>query len=367
MGRRRTVLALVKKEFLQVFRDRMMLRLIFVAPMFQLLLLGYAVNLDVRLIYTAVFDHDRTEVSREFLRSFSADDYFVLEAPGIPVTRAEEGFRKNRYNAALVIPEDFSERLEAGEEVRVGFLVDGTNANAAGIAIGYAGLITQKFNERMTPLERPITLHKRFLYNPEAKTIYFMVPAIVATLLTSITVMLTSMAIVREREMGTLEQVMVTPISTPAFIMGKTIPFAILGFIEITVALAFGIAWFKIPFVGSPLLLYSLAFVYLFTTLGVGMFISTISHTQQQAMFFGWFFSIFTILTSGFFTPVENMPTAVRYITLANPLQYFMKIVRGIIMKGAGVGDLYPEICAMFAFGAIIFTFSWIRFSKRTK
>jgi ABC-2 type transport system permease protein len=367
MGRRRTVLALVKKEFLQVLRDRMMVRLIFVAPLLQILLLGYAVNLDVRLIYTAVFDNDRTEVSREFLRSFSADNYFVLEAPDIPITRAEEGFRENRYNAALVIPEDFSKLLGDGKEARVGFLVDGTNANAAGIAIGYAGLITQKFNERVTPIERPIEIHKKFLYNPEAKTIYFMIPGIVATLLTTITVMLTSMAIVREREMGTLEQVMVTPISTPAFILGKTIPFAILGFIEITVALAFGIAWFKIPFVGSPLLLYSLAFVYLFTTLGVGMFISTISHTQQQAMFFGWFFSIFAILTSGFFTPIENMPTVVRYITLANPLRYFMKIARGVIMKGAGAADLYPEIAAMFIFGAVIFSLSWIRFSKRTK
>jgi ABC-2 type transport system permease protein len=360
------VRALVKKEFRQILRDKMMLRVILIAPLFQLLVLGYAVNLDVKLIYTAVFDQDRTETSREFLRSFAAGEYFVLEAPDIPVTSVEEGFRRNRYNAALVIPEDFSERLETGREAPVGLWVDGTNANAAGIAIGYAGLITQRFNERTTSLERPVTLHKKMLYNPEAKTIYYMVPAIVATLLTSITVMLTSMAIVRERDMGTLEQIMVTPISTPAFIFGKTIPFAILGFIEITIALALGMAWFRVPFVGSPVLLYSLAFVYLFTALGVGMFISTISHTQQQAMFFGWFFSIFAILTSGFFTPVENMPAVVRYITLANPLQYFMKIVRGIIMKGAGVRDLYPEIAAMFIFGALIFTFSWIRFSKRT-
>jgi ABC-2 type transport system permease protein len=345
----------------------MMLRVILIAPLFQLIVLGYAVNLDVKLIYTAVFDQDRTETSREFLRSFAAGDYFVLETPDIPVTRAEEGFRRNRYNAALVIPRDFSERLDTGRKAQVGLWIDGTNANAAGIAMGYAGLITQKFNERMISLDRPVTLHKKSLYNPEAKTIYYMVPAIVATLLTTITVMLTSMAIVREREMGTLEQIMVTPISTPAFIFGKTLPFAILGFIEITIALAFGMAWFRIPFVGSPVLLYSLALVYLFTALGVGMFISTISHTQQQAMFFGWFFSIFAILTSGFFTPVENMPAVVRYITLANPLQYFMKIVRGIIMKGSGVGDLYPEICAMFIFGGLIFTFSWIRFSKRTK
>jgi ABC-2 type transport system permease protein len=367
MRRLRTILALMKKEFLQAFRDRMMLRVIFVAPLVQLLLLGYAVNLDVKLIYTAVFDYDRTELSREYLRSLSAGDYFIVRAPDMPITNVEKGFRENHYNAAVVIPGDFSERLETGESVRVGFWVDGTNANAAGIALGYAGLITQRFNERMTALERPITLHRKFLYNPEAKTIYFMVPAIVATLLTSITVMLTSMAIVREREMGTLEQVMVTPISTPVFILGKTLPFAVLGFIEISAALAFGIAWFKIPFVGSPALLYILAFLYLFTTLGIGMFISTISHTQQQAMFFAWFFSIFTILTSGFFTPVENMPAVVRYITKVNPLQYFMKIVRGIIMKGAGAGDLYPEILALVAFGVIVFGFSWIRFSKRTK
>jgi ABC-2 type transport system permease protein len=367
MGRRRTVLALVKKEFRQIFRDRVMLRLIFIAPIFQLLLLGYAVDLDVKLIYTAVFDDDRTPLSREFLRSFSAGDYFIMEAPDMPITRADVGFRENRYNAVLIIPKDFSRRLETGGRTDVGLLVDGTNANAAGVALGYAGLITQRFNERVTGMKEPITMRKKFLYNPEARTVYYMVPGIVATLLTTITVILTSMAIVREREMGTLEQLMVTPISAPAFIMGKTLPFALLGFIEITVALAFGIAWFHLPFEGSPLLLYSLAFVYLFTTLGMGMFISTISRTQQQAMFFAWFFSIFTILTSGFFTPIENMPTVVRYITLANPLRYFMRITRGIIMKGSGAGDLYPEIVAMFVFGAVIFTFSWVRFSKRVK
>ena len=361
------VIALVKKEFRQVFRDRMMLRLIFLAPILQLLLLGYAVDLDVKNIYTAVFDQAKTSDSREFLRSFSAGDYFIVEAPDMPLTRVEQGFRENRYNAVLIIPEDFPRRLETGSQVEVALWVDGTNANAAGIALGYAGLITQRFNRRITGMDEPITIRKRFLYNPEVKSIYFMVPGIVATLLTTITVILTSMAIVREREMGTFEQLMVTPISASAFIMGKTIPFAILGFIEITVALAFGIAWFHIPFVGSALLLYSLAFVYLFTTLGMGMFISTISRTQQQAMFFAWFFSIFTVLTSGFFTPIENMPAVVRYITLANPLRYFIKITRGIIMKGAGAADLYPEISAMFVFGAVIFTLSWIRFSKRAK
>jgi len=191
------------------------------------------------------------------------------------------------------------------------------------------------------------------------------VPAIVAVLLTMITVMLTSMAIVREREIGTLEQLMVTPITVPALIAGKTIPFAILGFVEMSIALLFGVLWFKIPFAGSWSLLYFLAFIYLFTTLGVGLFISTITKTQQQAMFFAWFFSIFAIMTSGFFAPIANMPESIQYLTYLNPLRYFVVIIRGIMMKGASYTELYPDIIAMIIFGVVIFTFSWLRYSKR--
>lgn len=177
--------------------------------------------------------------------------------------------------------------------------------------------------------------------------------------------MLTAMGIVREREIGTLEQLMVTPISTPALIIGKTVPFALLGFLEMSVALLFGIFWFNIPFAGSWLLLYSLSFVFLLNTLGIGMFVSTVTKTQQQAMFFTWFFSIFAILTSGFFTPISNMPQSVQYLTYLNPLRYFMKIIRGIILKGAGVEALLPEIAALLAFGIVLFAFAWMRFSKR--
>jgi ABC-2 type transport system permease protein len=363
----RTILALVRKEFLQVFRDRVMLRLIFLMPIIQLLLMGYAVNVDVRLIYTAIYDHDHSDLSRELVRSFSAGDYFVCETSDLPLTEAARGFRENRYNAALVIPEDFSEKLKLGEPAPVGLLVDGTNANSAGIALGYASLITEKFNQRLIAFPRPLELRQKVLYNPEAESIYFMVPGIVALLLTMITMMLTAMAIVREREVGTLEQLMVTPISIPAFILGKTIPFAILGFAEMSIALAFGIIWFKIPFAGSWPLLYLLSFIYLFTALGIGIFFSTVTGTQQQAMFFTWFFSIFTILTSGFFTPINNMPRLVQYLTYLNPLRYFMKIVRAIMLKGAGVDALYPEILAMIAFSVVVFTFAWLRFSKRVK
>lgn len=344
-----------------------MLRIIFLMPIVQLLVLGYAINVDVKNIYTAVYDYDHSRLSRQLVRSLSNGDYFICEASDIPLLEASRGFKENRYNTSLIIPEDFSKNLDQGKSVKIGLIVDGTNANSAGITVGYASQIVQKFNQQVTDFKRPLELRQKILYNPEGESVYYMVPGIVAVLLTMVTTMLTAMGIVREREVGTLEQLMVTPISTPAFIAGKTIPFAVLGFVEMSIALAVGILWFKIPVVGSLLLLYSLALIYLFTTLGIGMFFSTVVSTQQQAMFATWFFSIFTILTSGFFTPIVNMPQFVQYLTYLNPLRYFMRVVRGIMMKGSGVEALYPEVIAMIIFSVIIFTFSWLRFSKRIK
>lgn len=363
----RTTLALMKKEIHQIGRDRIMLRLIFLMPLIQLLLLGYTASTDVKLIYTVFYDLDKSELSREYVRSFSVGDYFVPRATDIPLTEAERGFKENRYNAFMIIPDDFSKNIQQKKPAQIGFMVDGTNANSASIALGYANIITSQFNQRINGLTSPLSLRGKMLYNPEAKSVYFMVPGIVATLLTMVTVMLTCMAIVREREIGTLEQLMVTPITTPALLLGKIIPFALIGFLEMSLALAFGMIWFKIPFVGSWFLLYALSFVYLFATLGVGIFISTVTKTQQQAMFFSWFFSIFALLTSGFFTPIANMPRSIQYLTYINPLRYFMKIVRGIIMKGASIDVLYPEVMAMVIFGLVVFTSSWVRFSKRVK
>jgi len=363
----RTILALMKKELFQVVRDRNMMRMIFAIPIIQLLVLGYAINTDVKNIYTVVYDYDTSVHSREFTRVLSAGNYFITESPSYPLLQVEMGFAENRYNAALVIPDDFSENIVEGRRADVSLIVDGTNANSAAIAVGYAGMIAGQFTRRETGFSAPISMRQQRLYNPEGESVYFMVPGIVAVLLTMITAMLTSMAIVREREVGTLEQLMVTPIKTPALILGKTIPFAILGFIEMSIALAFGIVWFGIPFAGSWTLLYALSFIYLLTTLGVGMFISTVTGTQQQAMFFAWFFMIFAILTSGFFTPISNMPDIVQYLTYLNPLRYFMTIIRGIMMKGSGADILYPQILALLGFGIAIFGLSWLRFSKRVK
>jgi ABC-2 type transport system permease protein len=363
----RTVKALIKKEFYQILRDRNMVRLIFIMPLVQLLLLGYAVSTDVKKIYLAIYDYDKSEMSREYVRSLSAGDYFITGSSSLPILDADKGFRENRYNAALIIPEDFSKKLLIGKSVKVGFLVDGTNANSAAIALGYANIITGEYNQKTAGLTSSIAMKQKRLYNPELESVDFMVPGIVSLLLTMTTMMLTSMAIVREREIGTLEQLMVTPITTPALIMGKTIPFALIGFLEMSLALAFGVLWFQVPFVGSWILLYTLAFIYLFTTLGIGMFFSTVSKTQQQAMFFTWFFTIFAIMTSGFFTPIANMPPSIQYLTYLNPLRYFMTITRGIMMKGATLSNLYLETLAMVIFGIAIFAFAGLRFSKRIK
>ena len=364
---RRTILALMKKEFYQVIRDRNMLRMIFIMPVIQLLVLGYAINVDVKNIYTAVYDYDRSELSREYQRSLSAGDYFILESSELPLLSSGRGLQSNRFNTLLVIPNGFAEELNQFRPVTVGFIVDGANANSASIATGYMNVITSQFNKRVTGFVPPLSIRQKRLYNPEGESVYFMVPGIVTILLTMITVMLTSMAIVREREIGTLEQLLVTPITTPALILGKIIPFAIIGFLEMSLALLIGILWFNIPFAGSWALLYGLSVMFLFTTLGIGMFISTVSKTQQQAMFYAWFFSIFALLTSGFFTPIENMPQSIQYVTYLNPLRYFMKVVRGIMMKGATIEHLQTEIVAMGIFGLAIFSFSWMRFSKRTK
>jgi ABC-2 type transport system permease protein len=360
-----TTAALIKKEFYQVLRDRNMLRMIIIVPLVQLFVLGYAINTDVKFIDMAVYDFDRSSLSREYIRSFSTGDYFIPGNYDIRLTNLERGFQENHFKAALIIPEDFAKSFQKRQQIKIGFVADGTNANSAAIAQGYANLISMQFSRRNLGFPEPIKLRQKMLYNPEMETVYYMVPGIISVLITMITVMMTSMAIVREREVGTLEQLMVTPITVPSIILGKTIPFAILGFVVMSIALLFGVFYFSIPFAGSWALLYGLTFIYLFTTLGVGMFISTISGTQQQAMFFAWFFAIFAILTSGFFTPIANMPEIVQYSTYLNPLRYFMVVVRGIILKGASVDTLYPQIIAMLVFSALIFGFSWVRFSRR--
>jgi len=361
----------MKKEFIQVRRDRNMLRIIFAMPIIQLLLMGYAVNTDVKRLATDIYDFDQSVMSREYIHSFEPGDYFIPQdvarlEPSLPLWDLEQRFESGDAEVALIIPNDFSERLSDTDQVTVGMVIDGADANAARAAMGYAAAISGRYSRSVTGMHLPVEIRQKFLYNPELESVYYMVPGIVATLLTMVTVMLTSMAIVREREMGTLEQLTVTPISVTALMLGKITTFAILGFVEMIVALIVGVVWFGIPFVGSWMLLFALSALYLLTTLGIGMFFSTVTSTQQQAMFFAWFFSIFAILTSGFFTPIGNMPESIQYVSLLNPLRYFMEIVRGIMMKGSSFADLLGSILPLVVYGLAIFTIAASRFRKRT-
>jgi len=366
----RAFLALLKKEFIQLRRDKAMLRITLMAPIVQLLFLGYAVNTDVKRLATDVYDFDQSQQSREFVRSFEAGEYFIPQArlalsEREPLWELDRRFESGQAELAVIIPEDFSERISTGGNATIGIIADGSDANAARTGFGYAGQIVRRYSEQVSGVEMPLEIRARFLYNPELESVYFMVPGIVATLLTIITMILTAMGVVREKEAGTLEQLVVTPISGSALLAGKICAFGILGLFEMAVALTVGVIWFGIPFAGSPLLLFALAALYLLTTLGMGTFFSTITSTQQQAMFLAWFFSIFALLTSGFFTPISNMPQWMQKITLLNPMSYFMTIVRGIMMKGAGIADLLPEIAATAAYGLMIFSLAALRFRKR--
>lgn len=361
----RALLGLIKKEFIQVIRDRNMLRIVFAVPVLQLILFGYVVNLDVKNIALDVYDFDQSRLSREFIASARAGDYFVPAEASRSILELENSFKNGSREMAVVIPEDFSEELVKGGKVTIGLIADGSDANSANIGSGYMAQIALRFSQKLYDWKRPLNIQYKLLYNPEAESVCYMVPGIVATLLTMITVMLTSMAIVRERESGTLEQLLVTPISKATLLMGKTIPFAILGMIEMILALTIGVYWFDIPFVGSPLLLFALSALYLLPTLGLGLFFSTVTSTQQQAMFFAWFFSIFAILTSGFFTPIANMPQWMQCVTYLNPMRYFMSIVRSIMMKGTGLFELTSEVYPLVIFGLAVFGFSAVRFSKR--
>jgi ABC-2 type transport system permease protein len=367
----RPFFGVMRKEFIHAFRDKNNLRMLFVLPVVQLLVMGYSVNTDVKRLQLDVYDYSQSAYSRQLVEAFKAGDYFVpvnrqLEGESVPVWKLDERFLSKDAEMAVIIPRDFSEKIAAGEPVQIGWIADGSDANAASMGLGYAGQIVQTFSNTITGRKPNIELRYDYLFNPDAESRYFMVPGIAATLLTMLTLMMTSMAIVREHELGTLEQVMVTPISTITFMMGKITAFAILSMVVMGMTLQVGLWWFDIPFAGSHLLLFALTLLYLVSTLGLGMFVSTVTHTQQEAMFLAWFFSIFTLLTSGYFTPIANMPDWLQQVTLINPMRYYIDVMRGIVMKGAGIADLYRSIIGMAIFGSVIFVFSALRFHKRT-
>ena len=368
---------LVQKEFRQIRREKAFIGIIFVMPFIQIVLLGFAITTDVKNITLSIVDHDKTPFSRRVIDSFTANESFRFikadEATKDAVKLMDEG----KVKAIIVIPPDFEKDLKARRSPQLQAIVDGVDGNSAGVVLAYTNQIVQKLqNEWQRTQKTGIVVNPNFpnlteieprmLYNPALESKNNIVPGIIAVLLTMITAFLTGMSIVKEKEIGTLEQLMVTPIRNYELILGKIIPFLIVAFMLVSVGILAAGTIFDIWVKGNILLLYIMALIFSLSTLGLGIFASTISQTQQQAMFIAWFFAIFAILLSGFFIPIENMPDWVQYITYLNPLRYFMVIIREIYLKGTPFIYLYKETLAMALFGLITFGLAVLRFQKRT-
>lgn len=365
------LLFLIRKEFLQIRRDPAMLRLIFIVPVLQMMVLGYAANLDLERVPVSFLDQDRTAASRALVDAFLAVSTFVPGPAATDAAQLQDHLAHDLADLAVWIPAGYARDLVSGP-APIGITVDGTNSSSAGKIAGYAARIAQEEAERLAtdsgravsgPRVESVT---RFFYNPELQSRIYMVPGILVILVTIVSAMVTGMAVVREKEIGTLEQLMVTPLKARHLVAGKVVPFALLSYAALAVSTTLAVAWFRLPVNGSLLLLAGCMGAYLLVTLGVGLLASTVSSTQQQAMFTVWFFLIFGILMSGFFYPVANMPFWARLLTYANPMRHIMDIVRGVFIKGSGAADLWPQIAALAGMGVAVFAVAVRGFAKQT-
>ncbi len=363
------------KEFIQVLRDPRMKALIFVMPVIQLIMFGYAVTTDVDHIRTAVCDLDKSPQSRALIERFTASGYFTVVENTSHPEKLGELLDRGKATIGIQINRGFADDLRSGRQAVIQTIVDGTDSNTGTVAMDYAQRITQEFSRaRPAPVEltqlaqppaNPIELRSRAWFNPDLKSRYFNVPGVIAVVVLLISLLLTAMAIVREREIGTMEQLMVTPIRPFELILGKTLPFVLISFIDVLVVTAIGINWFHVPIHGSLGLLLFGAGLYLMSTIGIGLFISTISQTQQQALMSSFFFYLPAVLLSGFMFPIANMPEPAQWLTYLNPLRYFLVIIRDIFLKGSGWEILWPQFAALAVLGTALLLVSSLRFKKR--
>ena len=353
-----------------------MLAIIFVLPIIQLLILGYIISSEVTNISTAICDMDNSSLSRGIISRFEQSGYFNINYYEQNRDNLRDYLNSGRISVAIVLPPHLSENLTNRQVSNIQVLLDGQDANTATITLGYVNMILRQFVEEkqqqylsIDPANVPhvIQPETRVWYNPDLEYSDYMVPGIAVFLLTIVTSLLSAMGLVREREIGTLEQLLVTPLKKYELLVGKIIPFAILGFVELAIALAFARVWYHIPMVGNLLLFALFAVVYLFTTLGLGLFVSATAHTQQQALLLTWFFLVFMFLMSGFVFPIENMPKPAQYISYLNPMRYMIIVVREIFIKGAKIYHIYWQGVALVIFGGTIFSFAVLKFQQRMK
>ncbi|MEI6787933.1 MAG: ABC transporter permease [bacterium] len=367
------ITVLLIKELAQIRRDRSLLGILIVAPVFQLLVMGFAANTDIRNISVSIRDNDHSTQSREYVRSLAASGYFKTTL----VTGTESGdgdqLVSGRAGLLVVIPPDFEKCLISRRPATVQVLVDGSDSNFGVNGLNTLQKATRLFSSKLAGLEiniarraPAVTVDSRAWYNPRLLSRYYMVPALMGVLLLVTTMLVTSMALVKEREEGTMEQLLVTPIRPVELMIGKLLPFVVIGFIEITLALGVILGVFGVPLRGSVLLLYAFSGLFLLTTLGLGLFVSTLVKTQQQAMMVAAFFVMMPfVLLSGFIFPVENMPRAIQMLASFIPLKYYLEIIRGLFLKGTGWHELWYPALMLLLWGIAILGLASLKFRKR--
>jgi len=364
--------AMVKKEFVQMFRDQASLRLMLLVPVMQLLIFGFAIRTDVRDLPTVVFDQSRTQESRAFVQALIGTDNFAIKADVRSYADAIEAVDAGRARAAVVLPPDYARNLKRGQPAQVQVLVDASDPTASQSAIAAAQLVGQRTN--MTILAKsvnngravglPVDVRVRPLYNPALRNAVYIVPGLIGMILSNILIIITALAIVRERETGTLEQLIVTPLAKWEIMLGKIIPYVFVGYVQMTSVLVVGHYLFHVPIRGPLLALYVATLVFIVANLGLGLFISTLGRNQAQVTQTAFLFLLPNVLLSGFMFPREAMPVGARVAGLILPLTYYLQLVRGIVLKGNGLTQLWPQWLALLGFAFAFFSFATRRFSK---
>lgn len=372
----RRIRFLIWKELIELRRDPRLFVIVVAAPIIQLFLLAYAATTDVRNVPVVIADGDRSVQSRELIARFDASPSFSIAAVLSGPNEVDRHLERGDAWLAITIPPGYGKALSGGRPTGVQLIADGSDANSAGVSLGYATNLIASYSQELTGRRLAaapgvataggLEPRVRVWFNPRLESRDFMIPGIVALLLLVVTTNLSSMAVVREKELGTLEQLNVTPLGRFELIVGKLVPYGIVGLIDVVLVLAVSVYWFEVPLRGSVVLLFGMTFVYLLSTLGLGLFVSTISSTQQQAMMTTTFFFLMPmVLLSGFVFPIENMPAAVQWITYLIPLRYFLVILRAIFMKGVGLETFWPQALALLAWGVSVLLLAVARSTKR--
>jgi ABC-2 type transport system permease protein len=364
------------KEFIQVWRDRKLRFFLFGPPLVQLIAYGYAINFDIKKVPTAIYDEDRTAESRRLISRFTSTDYFQVTHFADSPEEVRRLLDRGEITLALTLPWDFARNLKAAKAARVQLIIDATDSNAALIVSRYANIVLSDFSQEILTerlkkmgvggeLRPPVVIEPRAWFNDNLSSRYSFVPGVIAMVVMLVSLLLTALAVVREKEMGTMEQILVSPIRPVEFMLGKTIPFVLISLLDVALVTVVGVFWFEVPLRGSLLILFLGTVAFLFNSVGLGLLISTVSATQQQALMSGTFFFTPAILLSGLIFPIANMPLGFQYLTYLNPLRYFIIVVQGVFLKGAGMNLLWPQMAAMTALGLAMLGLSVLRFRRR--